>query len=378
MSTSPGPQGVPPSAASITAQRVIEMFADLNLPVCDDPSAIQQKVDEQRDRRLKEKNSTDGRTRANADRWFADVDAMRDTPRRGALLQVVYEFFKDLATNSMSVAAASRQFTITQDVIDNLMSTARKQCRVDESLAHTFVEDYLREKGYLQGRLVSTSLVENFSATAGPGRISLTWALPPKDCDQVEIVREATGAVKAAGKTETVYQGNSSSFVDTHASVGVSYIYRAYTLHKTFRSSDFRETRVTSLGPVGVARQDYHLGRWLLGTAATVGVLSIGYFIWQLRPPEFTPARLHASEAVLQNEFRLFEQSLPDHVCALVREASVGRSFTQGDRLGIIERTMSEKTALESLWKSGSQKPSLNVTRDGLATLVRQCTETVR
>src|SRR5580692_5253159 len=124
MST-PGPQGVQPSAGSITAQMVIDMFAELTLPVCDDESAIQQKVKEQRDRRLRDTNSTNVMTKEKTQRWFKDVESMQDARRRQSLLQIVYERFKDLANSVISVATAAKQSTVTQQLIDDLITMAR-------------------------------------------------------------------------------------------------------------------------------------------------------------------------------------------------------------------------------------------------------------
>jgi len=116
------------------------------------------------------------------------------------------------------------------------------------------------------------------------------------------------------------------------------------------------------------------IGRWLIGAAATVAVLYVAYFIWQLRPPEYVHVRLHPSETILQRELRTFQQELPDRICEAVREASQDGSFSVADRLGVLNYTLAEQDALNALFRrSNTRAPGALWRRDRVMTVIERC-----
>jgi hypothetical protein len=72
------------AADPLTAQKVIEMLASLNLPVCDDGPAIEAAFKKNRDRYLRDQRNPDPAIQARAKGWFANVDALKR--KRGELL----------------------------------------------------------------------------------------------------------------------------------------------------------------------------------------------------------------------------------------------------------------------------------------------------
>jgi actin-like ATPase involved in cell morphogenesis len=118
--------------------------------------------------------------------------------------------------------------------------------------------------------------------------------------------------------------------------------------------------------------------RWLMGVAGLVAALYVAYFIWQLRPPEYTRVPLHPSETVMAKEIKAFQQALPERVCVVVREASGRGTFNAGDRLVVLNRLMGEIDALNSVLKNASIPHQVDYGRKDLLGMIDQCVASAR
>jgi actin-like ATPase involved in cell morphogenesis len=129
---------------------------------------------------------------------------------------------------------------------------------------------------------------------------------------------------------------------------------------------------------VGPAAQVLVL-RWLLIAVGLVAVLYVGYFVWQLRPPEYTHVPLRPSEAILLREVRTFEQELPGRVCEMVREARLDGALTVSERLGALNRVMAEHATLSALFKRNSNAPDpLDLQREEVLRMIDRCAAPAR
>jgi len=144
------------SLAKLNAQAVIEMFADLGLPVCNDARAIRGKVLEQRDRRLHDKNSPDRDVAHRANVWFKNVDALEN--RRADLLALVYQLFVSLADAAIKASGISDVAILTPDLKDGLRNVALTSCRVDLQTAEQFLATYSTER-HLTDAPISTGFI---------------------------------------------------------------------------------------------------------------------------------------------------------------------------------------------------------------------------
>lgn len=294
MSASQGPSPSNTAAPSgWTAQEVLEMFAALGLPVCDDGNAIQQKVASQQNRYLSDKKNPDPSMRARADRWFKNVDAMQN--RRPELLQVVYEHFAGLGRTALAGALASGVRTLTPVLLRELRGIAVTACRVDDPLASRFLDDFMKAEDLQPGEdIVRPSLVENFTAASGQGEISLSWSMPPAKCDEVEIVREAeatTQGLNRIAEVETVFpRGKGAFFRDTGLSAGVWYTYRVHSFYQDVKSAAARVVRAVCVGEVRAASAVWKDGkvcvRWELPGAGVAAII----FRRRDRPPLVRPS----------------------------------------------------------------------------------------
>ncbi|GEM_PF-1037179 len=259
----------PPNTASPpqrTALEVIEMFKTLGLPVYDDEQAIEQKINNQRARYLKDKNHTDPQIRERANRWFKNVDDLQR--HRQDLLRIVYEQFTRLADTALKGALGGGLTSLSQALVDDLIRIACDDCRAESKLADRFVEDYMRERDFKIGEeMVRPGLVEDLTATSEPGKIVLNWSLPTAKCDEVEIVREDEAPAankKRVDKRERVYQHRGTSFIDTGVSPGAWYTYRAYSIFQGVKSASFAVARAVCLGEPRQVRAAWSHGKMTL------------------------------------------------------------------------------------------------------------------
>lgn len=118
--------------------------------------------------------------------------------------------------------------------------------------------------------------------------------------------------------------------------------------------------------------------RWLMWVAGIVAVLYVAYFIWQLRPPEYTRVPLHPSEAVMTKEIKVFQQELPARVCGAVRDASGRGAFTAGDRLVVVNRLMAEIDTLNNVLKNANVPRQVDYGRNELLGMIDKCVASPR
>ncbi|MCD4786508.1 MAG: hypothetical protein K8T10_21995 [Candidatus Eremiobacteraeota bacterium] len=240
------------ASSGMTAQEVIDMFAELGLPVCDDGDAVEKAVKKQRRRRLREKHSPDPHISHLAGIWFKNLEKMKND--RPELIPIVYERFCGLASVALEGATINK---MTPELAKRLLNFAYQECRVDDKLASRFLDDYMREKGIKRGKpLVHPAPVTEFTANSGKGEISLSWKLPGKKCDEIEIEREEVfpeAGKHAGGKSSLskidvttlgqlhrikVYNGRRTSWLDKDVNSGTQYRYRIHSIFSGCKGVD--------------------------------------------------------------------------------------------------------------------------------------------
>lgn len=245
-----------PATSRYTADAIVYFFADLNLPVTDDLTLINKKVHEAQPRYVRMKaQSTSPKDWDLADKWFT-FKATLET-RLASLLDVMYSKFAVYADTSLKAALHSGTTTLTQDLVGELESWAcddKIGCRAEQQLAKKWRKRYMEERGLkLDDPLVKPELVENFTATGGADGITLGWSWPGRDCDALEIVREAPGAArKGDGERFSVRCDKPDlTFDDKGAAPGVWHTYHAYSLCRGVRSTGCRSARAVRVAEVG-------------------------------------------------------------------------------------------------------------------------------
>ncbi len=246
------------AGSTMTAQRVIEIFASLGLPVCDDSARIAEAKKKYSPRYLRDRSSPDQAVAARAAEWFANVDLLGR--KLSDLLEIVYTECRnqnDLAIHSF---IASGTTTVTQEMLAALRKSI-ESFKTESILTDQFLERYLRERGLKRGvGLVDIDPVADLLAVSRLGRIELTWKKPAANFESLEIERQEVGTKQI----DSVYKGTGISFTDTGAKVGKWYTYRAYSINKTARSTDAvvaREERVVCLGEVSNQRGELQTDR---------------------------------------------------------------------------------------------------------------------
>jgi hypothetical protein len=128
----------------LTVTHVIDMFRALNLPVTDNHQQIIAKVQELQQFYLRQKGSTDGQKRIEADQWFKTANSLQnDLP---TLIDIVRNYFTHLADAALEGALNSNTRELTSALYTKLEQFALKECQCDPSLAKAFLDDYLRQK----------------------------------------------------------------------------------------------------------------------------------------------------------------------------------------------------------------------------------------
>lgn len=220
-----------------TAQEVINIFARLGLPVCDDAGAIDRKINSQRDRYTRDKNrSTDPAVRQRANEWFREVADLQS--RRPEFLRVVYQFFGDLAQAALSAGMAAGVKTLTRQLQQNLLKIAFRQCHTDDALASRFLKDFMQDHGLKEGEQVARPApIERFNAESRLGEVALQWTVPTQNCDEIEIIRDEEPSQPGdAGRK--IYRGQGTAFVDRDVTPGTTYRYRAHAICAGFEGAD--------------------------------------------------------------------------------------------------------------------------------------------
>jgi hypothetical protein len=227
---------VMPLPSDMTAQKVIEMFVELMLPVCDDGARIQGQIDKQRSRRQKDLNSTNGDTRIEAQRWHEH--AVWLTQRRDRLLELLYAQFKEVAELGREMGSSSKAaMVLTPEMYQKLGNIARGSCKLDDALTRRFIERYTREIGWSDGGTPpppQAAVIEAFLATAKPGSIFLKWSRPQSRCEKVLIYRTdkaAASAGKSRKDDEPIGETTGDFYEDHAAQPGRWYTYRVRAVY---------------------------------------------------------------------------------------------------------------------------------------------------
>src|SRR5262249_53279541 len=119
------------------AQGVIDVFAAVGLPGCDDETSIAEKLTEQRSRPTQP--------------WLKNVELLRKRDSRAELLRIVYNHFRELANESILKSASQGVAVLTAAVRRDLEAMGVHECQTDHTLAGRFVADYLAEQGLATG-----------------------------------------------------------------------------------------------------------------------------------------------------------------------------------------------------------------------------------
>jgi hypothetical protein len=215
----------------LTVTHVIDMFRALNLPVTNNHQQIKAKVQELRSFYVRQKGSTDGQKRIEADQWFKTANRLQDD--RPGLLEIVRSHFTHLADTALEGALNSNITELTLTLYDKLEQFALKECQCDPDLAKEFLKDYLIEKGFGRGEsLIQPQLVNGIRVVSLLGQIEIKWKLPEEKCDEVVVKRfesiRAEGMFEKTG--QKIYQGNQTKYIDREIKVGRRYRYEIYSV----------------------------------------------------------------------------------------------------------------------------------------------------
>lgn len=217
-----------------TVHQVLEMFASLGLPVCDDEEAIKIACEEQRGTRNRELNSTKGSVAAKAQRWFDDVNTLLN--KRQELLDIVFEQFTSLCDTVLRADIDGGRTTLGADTQLACRDIAMSWCRARSDVANRWINDYLELRGLQGGSgLEQSARVRDVKAVARRGRVMLTWTPPDESYDEVRILRSPDPSNPNEPET-LVYQGRDASFLDATVSPKAHYVYRVYTYQHGRRS----------------------------------------------------------------------------------------------------------------------------------------------
>ena len=127
------------ATAPWTADVVIDMFADVGLPVCDDADIIREACNKRRSYYLSLTRKTSPLDQEQGKRGLKNLDAMQNN--RPALLQIVYERFRDLADVALASLFSSGKKILTPALYNSLHENlARSQCRTDDGVATRHLE----------------------------------------------------------------------------------------------------------------------------------------------------------------------------------------------------------------------------------------------
>jgi len=125
--------------------------------------------------------------------------------------------------------------------------------------------------------------------------------------------------------------------------------------------------------PAGPVSRKPVVMRLILGVAGAAVVLYLAYFIWQLRPPEYTRLPLHPSETVLQKELRDFRAELPDLICTRVRELSEDGVFSAADRANIVNHALADRAALATFFKNSGSRLTVDLKSEEVLGMIQKC-----
>ncbi len=225
-----------PAGSKYSAHEIIGMFKELNLLVCDDRVAIEQKFNDKKPFYLSLTRKADPReNKKGEDGIKHGTELMQKLPE---LLEVVYHYFVGLADTALSGAYASGMKKMTRELSDNLHKTILvENCRVCDSLAKQWLDRYLHEKHLVVGEILPPigAQIEDFKANSRLGEIFLSWKKPAERCDLVEIIRSA----KKKSDEKVIYRGDKdTTCLDGASDAGVWVEYRAHSIYQNEPGSD--------------------------------------------------------------------------------------------------------------------------------------------
>jgi len=256
---------------ALSSLKVIMMFRELGLPVCDDEVEIQQRVTTQRRARIRDTNNASPTVRERAKEWFQTAQALQS--RRGELLQIVYDEWVTSADTSLIAARDAGLTVLSQDLIAMLQHIARESFHCTDVLAARFVARYLQQRGLrVSEPPFKRDPVVDFTARTSIGRVELSWKLP-RNCLGIELYREEVTSAAEANRSgeppaqQMIFRGSDLVFEDFRAENGKSYVYSAYSLFD-HQEKGARVSRLAmSLGEVREATAEYAGGpirlRWV-------------------------------------------------------------------------------------------------------------------
>jgi hypothetical protein len=269
-----------PASPGRTLDEVMQMFAALGLPVCDDADAIQKKIDAQTERFQRDKNGSDPKRRLLADIWFKNASDLIHS--RAELIDIVRAAFADDADFKLDEAKSQGLNELSEALVDKLRTILRKRCRVDDQLAERFLDRYMKERGFkIKAALVKPALVESLSVLSQAGKISLKWVTPVEKCDRVLIVRSS----EQDRIDEEEFEVSTNLFEDNSASAGNWYVYRVYSKYQEVTSTGYVQARGVCIGEVNKATPVWKNGEVLLTWQSPGSHSSVQIFRCENTPP---------------------------------------------------------------------------------------------
>ena len=216
-----------------TTAEVIAMFRDaLDLQVTDDGQTIAAKAKAAEPRYARMKGSPDGQQRNKADLWYQQIDHLQN--ERQTLVEIVYAHFAQLADTALETALSLGITTLTPVVYQQLRGFAERECHCDTLLAKSFADNYLRDKALQIGEpLAVPHHVAGLKASVTVGQVELVWQLPPRECDEVIVMRQeadAKGQFQTDG--QELCRGKLNHYLDRQTAAGQCY---RYAVHSVWR-----------------------------------------------------------------------------------------------------------------------------------------------
>lgn len=239
------------TSGGLTALEVAKMFESLGLKVCDDGALIQQKIQEQRARNLRDLNNPSEDVRSAAEWRMKNANALES--RRRELIRVVYEAFENSTDLKVMFDRSSGVRTVPLEFSSQLRTIARQEYSVDDAIAAEFASQYMRDRDLTPGNIFGKcESVRNFAAHGRVGSVELRWDLPP-DCRSVRILRSEPSAAQAA----VVFEGYSTGCEDRDARPGVPLVYSAVPLYDGDNQGPQTQRSAVALAEVAGARAQW-------------------------------------------------------------------------------------------------------------------------
>jgi GTPase SAR1 family protein len=235
----------------LTAVQVIQMFEGLRLPVTDDAQQIIAKYQELNTHYLRQKNSTDGQKRVQADQWFKHASLLKLEAERKRMLEIVKKQFEQLANTVLQDRLAQGIQHLTAHLHRQLEELALTQYKCDAPLARRFVEEYLAQHNIksIGDPLVIPRFVQALAVASRSGRVDLQWQLPAAECDEVVIRRVDLDEARGSSVNE-LGRGRCDSWSDLSVAAGTRYRYEVYSIWQGVPSVDAPFVETMGIGEI--------------------------------------------------------------------------------------------------------------------------------